>query len=102
MIPSHGSCCARCEGWDMSLRIPKNTRTRAGRGASLALLLTAWYTSASFVVVAVATGLLYLALSDNLRKISEQSLLDEVEVCRALVLEQGGDSSQIVRQCEIG
>ena len=85
----------------MSLRIPKNTRTRAGRGASLALLLTAWYTSASFVVVAVATGLLYLALSDNLRKISEQSLLDEVEVCRALVLEQGGDSHPLHEEVEI-
>lgn len=85
----------------MSLRIPKNTRTRAGGGASLALLLTAWYTSASFVVVAVATGLLYLALSDNLRKISEQSLLDEVEVCRALVLEQGGDSHPLHEEVEI-
>jgi two-component system heavy metal sensor histidine kinase CusS len=67
----------------------------------LALLLTAWYTSASFVVVAIATGLLYFALADNLRKISEQSLLDEVEVCRALVLEQGGDSHPLHEEVEI-
>jgi two-component system heavy metal sensor histidine kinase CusS len=65
------------------------------------LLLTAWYTSASFLVVAIATGLLYLALADNLRKISEQSLLDEVEVCRALVLEQGGDSHPLHEEVEI-
>lgn len=85
----------------MSLKILKDTRTRAGGGASLALLLTAWYTTASFMVVAVATGLLYLALSDNLRKISEQSLLDEMEVCRALVLEQGGDSHPLHEEVEI-
>jgi two-component system heavy metal sensor histidine kinase CusS len=85
----------------MSLKILRDTRTRAGGGASLALLLTAWYTTASFMVVAVATGLLYLALSDNLRKISEQSLLDEMEVCRALVLEQGGDSHPLHEEVEI-
>jgi two-component system heavy metal sensor histidine kinase CusS len=85
----------------MSLRIPKQTSARPRSGASLAVLLTAWYTSASFVVVAVATGLLYLALADNLRRISEQSLLDEVEVCRALVLEQGGDSHPLHEEVEI-
>jgi len=85
----------------MSLKIPTDNSPRARGGASLALLLTAWYTTASFIVVAIATGLLYLALADNLRKISEQSLLDEVEVCRALVLEQGGNSHPLHEEVEI-
>jgi len=85
----------------MSWKVLKDTKPRARGGASLAVLLTAWYTSASFVVVAIATGLLYFALADNLRKISEQSLLDEVEVCRALILEQGGDSHPLREEVEI-
>jgi two-component system heavy metal sensor histidine kinase CusS len=76
-------------------------KVRGWRGASLAGLLTAWYTAASFVVVVVATALLYLGLADNLRKISEQSLTDEVEVCRALVLERGGDSHALHEEVEI-
>jgi len=85
----------------MSWKRPKDGNTRRRGGASLALLLTAWYTSASFLVVAAATGLFYLALANNLRKISEQSLLDEVDVCRALVREQGGDSHPLHEEVEI-
>jgi two-component system heavy metal sensor histidine kinase CusS len=71
------------------------------RGASLALLLTVWYTTASLGVVAAATGLLYLALADNLRRISEQSLRDELGVCRALVSEQHGDLDALHEEVEI-
>lgn len=85
----------------MSLKALKASSAQGRGGASLALLLTAWYTSASFVVVAVASGLFYLALADNLRKISEQSLLDEVDVCRALVREQGGNSHALHEEVEI-
>ncbi len=87
----------------MFWKIPKETSrySTPWRGASLAVLLTTWYTAASFVVVVVATGLLYLGLADNLRKISEQSLMDEVEVCRALVLERGGDSNALHEEVEI-
>jgi two-component system heavy metal sensor histidine kinase CusS len=76
---------------------------RSGRpgGASLSLLLTAWYTTASFLVVAVATGSFYVGLADNLRRISEQSLLDELDVCRALVRERGGDSHALHEEVEI-
>ena len=70
-------------------------------GASLAVQLTAWYTLASFLVVLVATGLFYVALADNLRRISEQSLRDEVDVCRALVRERGGDSHALHEEVEI-
>lgn len=85
----------------MSLKALTATSSHGRGGASLALLLTAWYTSASFVVVAVATALFYVALADNLRKISEQSLLDEVDVCRALVREQGGNSHALHEEVEI-
>jgi two-component system heavy metal sensor histidine kinase CusS len=70
-------------------------------GTSLAVLLTAWYTTASFVVVAVTIGSLYLVLANNLRKISEQALLDELDVCRALVLERAGDSHALHEEVEI-
>jgi two-component system heavy metal sensor histidine kinase CusS len=56
------------------------------------VLLTAWYTTASFLVVTVATGSLYFGLAENLRTISEQSLLDEVDVCRALLREKGKEA----------
>ena len=87
----------------MSSKILRDSGPRPHRwgGASLALLLTAWYTSASFLIVAAATGLLYFAVADNLRKISEQSLLDEVDVCRALVRERGGDSHALHEEVEI-
>jgi len=71
------------------------------RRASLAVLLTAWYTSAAFTVVAAATGIFYLGLANNLRKISEQSLLDEVAVCRELVRERGGESHALHEEVEI-
>lgn len=70
-------------------------------GASLALLLTVWYTTASLAVVSAATGLLYLALEDNLRRISEQSLRDELGVCRALVSEQRGDLHALHEEVEV-
>ena len=85
----------------MSWKTLRDSKTGSRGGASLAVLLTAWYTTASFALVAIGTGLLYFALADNLRKISEQSLLDEVEVCRALVLEQGGDSHPLHEEVEI-
>lgn len=52
-------------------------------------------------MVAAATGLLYLALADNLKRISEQSLRDELGVCRALVSEQGGNSHALHEEVEI-
>ena len=85
----------------MSSTTPRG-HERPGRGGSLAFLLTAWYTSATLLVLATVTALLYYALADNLvRKISEQSLTDEVEVCQALVREQGGESHALHEEVEI-
>jgi two-component system, OmpR family, heavy metal sensor histidine kinase CusS len=87
----------------MFSRTPSATDSPNGgsSGISLAALLTAWYTTAAFVVVTVSTALLYFGLADNLRRISEQSLLDELDVCRALVLERGGDSRALHEEVEI-
>jgi two-component system heavy metal sensor histidine kinase CusS len=85
----------------MFWKIPKGTSGRKWSGVSLAVLLTAWYTAASLLVVVVATGLLYIGLADNLRRISEQSLLDEVDVCQALVRDRGGDSRALHEEVEI-
>ena len=86
----------------MSWKVP-NGADKAGSSvwSSLAVQLTAWYTTASFLLVAAATLLLYVNLADNLRRISEQSLLDELNVCRALVLERGGDSHALHEEVEI-
>jgi two-component system heavy metal sensor histidine kinase CusS len=87
----------------MFSKTPKRSDPRAGMwgGTSLAVLLTAWYTTAAFVVVAISIGALYLVLANNLRKISEQALLDEMDVCRALVRERGGDSHALHEEVEI-
>jgi two-component system, OmpR family, heavy metal sensor histidine kinase CusS len=91
----------------MSSKIPSESDSvstpprKAGAWSSLAVRLTAWYTTASFLLVAAATLLLYVDLADNLRRISEQSLLDELNVCRALVLERGGDSNALHEEVEI-
>jgi len=74
---------------------------KPGIWSSLAVWLTAWYTTALFVLVAAATLLLYVDLASNLRTISEQSLIDELNVCRALVLERGGDSHALHEEVEI-
>lgn len=67
----------------------------------LAFLLTAWYTTAAFLLVAFATGVLYLGIAENLRQLSEQMLLDELDVCRALVLARSGDSHALREEVEI-
>ena len=75
--------------------------TRSRRGQSLAFRLTAWYTTASFLLVAVATLFLYYGISASLKKISEQMLADELSVCRALVEQASGDAHALHDEVEI-
>src|SRR5438128_2430214 len=85
-IPSHGSCFEPFEASVMLSRVRSSIhhlRSTPPLGHSLAFRLTAWYTTASLLAVAVATGLLYFGLSTNLKKLSEQLLADELDVCRA-------------------
>ena len=46
-------------------------------------------------------GLLYYGLSGNLKRLSEQLLEDELNVCRALVRERGGDMHALREEAEI-
>lgn len=76
-------------------------RISALRGNSLAFRLTAWYTTASFLLVAAATLFLYYGISASLKRISEQMLADELDVCRALVKQRSGDAHALHEEVEI-
>jgi two-component system heavy metal sensor histidine kinase CusS len=73
----------------------------APRGLSLAFRLTAWYSSACFLLVAIATALLYFGLAANLKRLSEQLLADEVDVCRMLVRQHPGNPYALREEAEI-
>jgi two-component system heavy metal sensor histidine kinase CusS len=79
----------------------RDLRSGPSRGLSLAFRLAAWSTAASFLLVAVATGALYLGVSTNLKRLSEQLLADELDVCRALVRERSGDAHALREEVEI-
>ncbi len=64
-------------------------------------MLAVWYTASSFLIVAVVTGLLYFGLAENLKKLSEQILGDELDVCRALIQARSNDSHALREEVEI-
>jgi two-component system, OmpR family, heavy metal sensor histidine kinase CusS len=68
---------------------------------SLALMLAVWYTASSFLIVAAITALLYFGLAENLRKLSEQIMADELDVCRALIQARSNDSHALREEVEI-
>ena len=76
-------------------------RSRPPQAPSLAFLLAAWYTVASFVLVAITAGLLYFALAANLKMLSEQILADELDVCRTLIRARSNDSHALREEVEI-
>src|SRR5918994_268914 len=63
------------------------TRSPWSIGARLAL----WYASATFVLVAVATGLLYWVLIANVDREDDQFLVDTAQIMRALIRERPND-----------
>jgi two-component system heavy metal sensor histidine kinase CusS len=68
---------------------------------SLALMLAVWYTASSFLIVAVVTGLLYFGLATNVKRLSEQIMADELDVCRALIQNRPNDSHALREEVEI-
>jgi two-component system heavy metal sensor histidine kinase CusS len=68
---------------------------------SLAMMLAFWYTASSFLIVAAITALLYFGLAENLRKLSEQIMADELDVCRALIQARSNDSHALREEVEI-
>jgi two-component system heavy metal sensor histidine kinase CusS len=86
--------------WQILTRI---ARVRGGpaQAPSLAFLLALWNMAASFLMVALVTGLLYFGLATNLKKLSEQILADELDVCRALIQARSNDSHALREEVEI-
>jgi two-component system heavy metal sensor histidine kinase CusS len=58
---------------------------------SIAARLTAWYTAAAFSLVAIATGLLYWTLIENMRDDDQRRLADKVQVLQTLLRERGSN-----------
>ena len=79
----------------------RRLRSGPSRGLSLAFRLTAWYSVTSFLLVSATTGLLYFGVAASLKKLSEQLLADELDVCRALVRERSGDAHALREEAEI-
>jgi two-component system heavy metal sensor histidine kinase CusS len=60
---------------------------------SLAFRLTAWYAGTSFLVVLLATGILYRALVNNLEREDDEELAERVELIRAALQSTGTTSA---------
>jgi two-component system, OmpR family, heavy metal sensor histidine kinase CusS len=65
-------------------------------GARLAL----WYTAATFVLVAIATGLLYWVLVTNVDREDDQFLVDTVQIMRALIRERPNDVAALRQEVD--
>lgn len=61
---------------------------RTTRPWSLAMRLTVWYTGSAFVLVLIATGILYWVLVVNLDRQDDQFLIDEIHILRNLLAER--------------
>ena len=66
---------------------------------SIAARLALWYTAATFVVVAVATGLLYWVLV-NVGREDDQFLVDTVQIMRALIRERPTDVAALRQEVD--
>ncbi len=75
-------------------------RDRA-RAWSIAARLALWYTGATFVLVAVATGLLYWVLVTNVDREDDQFLVDTVQIMRALIRERPTDVAALRQETDL-
>lgn len=67
---------------------------------SLATRLTLWYASSAFLLVALATGLLYWALVRNVDREDDQFLADTVQILRGLLHERPSDLAGLRQEVE--
>ena len=79
-----------------SERATARTRTSWSIAARLAL----WYTAATFVLVAVATGLLYWVLAANVDREDDQFLVDTAQIMRALIRERPTDIAALQQEVD--
>src|SRR5918995_72339 len=73
---------------------------RARTPWSIAARLALWYTAATFVLVAVATGLLYLVLVTNVDREDDQFLVDTAQIMRALIRERPTDIAALQQEVD--
>lgn len=74
-------------------------RERA-RPWSIAARLALWYTGATFILVAVATGLLYWVLVTNVDREDDQFLVDTIQIMRALIRERPTDMAALQQEVD--
>lgn len=67
---------------------------------SIAARLALWYTCSAFVLVAVATGLLYWVLVTNVDREDDQFLVDTVQIIRALIRERPDDLAALRQEVD--
>ena len=65
---------------------------------SIAARLALWYTGATFVLVAVATGLLYWVLVANVDREDDQFLVDTAQIMRGLIRERPTDVAALQQE----
>ncbi len=73
---------------------------RHGRPWSIAVRLALWYASSAFVLVAVATGLLYWVLVTNVDREDDQFLVDTIQIVRALIRERPDDIAALRQEVD--
>jgi len=73
---------------------------RWGAPWSIAARLALWYTVATFVLVAMATGLLYWVLITNVDREDDQFLVDTVQIVRALIRERPSDIDALQQEVD--
>lgn len=85
----------------MSLSEPRPEDSRNRFSAwSIATRLTIWYAASAFVLVALATGLLYWVLVTNVDREDDQFLVDTVQIVRALIRERPDDLAALEQEVQ--
>lgn len=79
--------------------LPEDKRRRLS-GGSIATRLTIWYAASAFVLVAMATGLLYWVLATNVDQDDDRFLVDTIEIVRALIRERPNDLSALEQEVQ--
>ena len=72
----------------------------SGSRWSLATRLTVWYAASAFLLVAIATGLLYWVLARNVVRDDDEFIADTVRILRALMRERPGDEAAMRQEVE--
>jgi hypothetical protein len=84
----------------MSSNEPSMPPRHGPRPWTIAARLALWYTEATFVLVAIATGLLYWVLVTNVGREDDQFLVDTAQIMRALIRERPTDIAALEQEVD--